>query len=233
MPLLELDDVHFAYPGHPSVLQGVALALMPGDRIAITGANGAGKSTLLKLAVGLVRPAAGRVFAFGSERRAEADFYEVRRRAGLVFQDADDQLFCPTVLEDVAFGPLNLGKTPNEVRDIVEQTLRDLGLLHLRDRVTHKLSGGEKRLVSVATVLAMAPDVLLLDEPSTGLDEPTTERLIAILNALPQSLLIVSHDAHFRRKVAMSELRLEQGRLIDHEPRCPHALAPGARTAAE
>jgi len=176
--LLELDRVSFAYPGRPPVLCGVDLRVQPGDRLAITGPNGAGKSTLLRLIVGLARPQAGRIVAFGAERRVEPDFREVRRRVGIVFQDPDDQLFCPTVLEDVAFGPLNLGQSPREARATAERTLAGLGLDGFADRVTHKLSGGEKRLVSLASVLAMAPDVLLLDEPSNFLDDATTGRLV-------------------------------------------------------
>lgn len=230
--LLELDRVVFAYPGRPPVLDGLELRVEAGARLAITGPNGAGKSTLLRLLVGLARPQAGRVLAFGRERQSEADFREVRRRVGLVFQDPDDQLFCPTVLEDVAFGPLNLGHRPAAARAIAERTLARLGLIGFAERVTHKLSGGEKRLVSLATVLAMDPEVLLLDEPSNFLDEATTARLEAILNDLEQTLVVVSHDRHFRRKVAASELALEGGRLVPYAARCRHADAP-LRDAAE
>jgi cobalt/nickel transport system ATP-binding protein len=224
--LLDLDRVAFAYPGGNRVLDGLELRVRAGDRLAITGANGAGKSTLLRLIVGLARPTAGRIRAFGRERRSEADFLEVRRRVGLVFQDPDDQLFCPTVLEDVAFGPLNLGHSRAEARAIAERTLERLGLAGYAERVTHKLSGGEKRLVSLATVLAMAPDVLLLDEPSNFLDEATTVRLTAILSDLEQALVVVSHDRHFRRKVAATELQLEAGRLVPYAARCRHAPPP-------
>ena len=230
--LLELDRVRFAYPGRPPVLDDLELRVQPGDRLAITGPNGAGKSTLLRLLVGLARPEAGRVLAFGSPRTSEADFREVRRRVGLVFQDPDDQLFCPTVLEDVAFGPLNLGRSPAEARAIAERTLTRLDLAGFAGRITHKLSGGEKRLVSLATVLAMAPDVLLLDEPSNFLDEATTARLVAILNDLDQTLVVVSHDRHFRRKVTTAELQLERGRLVPYTVRCDHAEPP-RRDAAE
>ena len=230
--LLELEGVAFAYPGRPPVLDGLHLRVSAGARLAIAGPNGAGKSTLLRLLVGLARPAAGRVIAFGREREREADFREVRRRVGLVFQDPDDQLFCPTVLEDVAFGPLNLGHPPAAARAIAERTLARLGLTGFAERVTHKLSGGEKRLVSLATVLAMEPEVLLLDEPSNFLDEATTARLVAILNDLEQTLVVVSHDRHFRRKVATSELELEGGRLVPYAARCRHAEAP-LRDAAE
>ena len=159
-PLIEFHDVDFAYdPGRP-VLTGCSFALGPASGWRLVGPNGSGKTTLLHLIVGLLRPARGRIVAFGRERTAEADFHEVRRRAGLLFQDADDQLFCPTVAEDVAFGPLNLGKPREEVRRIVAATLDSLGLAGYEHRITYHLSGGEKRLVALATVLAMQPDVL-------------------------------------------------------------------------
>lgn len=165
------------------------------------------------MVVGLLKPDRGTVRAFGQERRAEADFHEVRRRAGFVFQDPDDQLFCPTVAEDVAFGPLNLGKSREEATAIVDDVLRQLDLAFLRDRVTYKLSGGEKRLVSLATVLAMKPDVLLLDEPTNALDEKNEARLVEILLGLSQAMIIVSHDADFRARLATRALRLEGGGL--------------------
>ncbi len=221
--LFEVNGIQFAYPLRPPVLQGAEMALHAGERLAITGPNGAGKSTLLQILVGLLRPQAGRVTAFGAERREESDFHEVRRRAGFVFQDPDDQLFCPTVAEDIAFGPLNLGLSRTEALARVDRVLAQLGLRALRDRITHKLSGGEKRLVSLAGVLAMDPEVLLLDEPTTGLDEETTERLVKILFELPQSMIIVSHDPHVRRKVVTRTLRLRQGRLITPDLVCEHA----------
>ena len=213
MPLLELRGVRFAYPGHAPALDGASLALEPGTRRSVVGPNGAGKSTLLKIALGLLTPDAGEVVAFGAPRRREADFHEVRRRIGLVFQDPDDQLFCPTVAEDVAFGPLNLGKSREEALAIVDATLARLDLTHLRDRITHKLSGGEKRLVTLATVLAMEPEALLLDEPSNALDAENAERLAEILLSLPQAILLVSHDEGFRARVAPEGWRLEAGRL--------------------
>jgi cobalt/nickel transport system ATP-binding protein len=211
--LFELSDIRFAYPGHPTVLDNASLALEPGERLCLTGANGAGKSTLLQVMVGLLRPQAGRIVAFGKEPRSEDDFREVRCRAGYVFQDPDDQLFCPTVMEDVAFGPLNVGKSREEAAAIVDRVLTRLRLHEFRDRITYKLSGGERRLVSLATVLAMEPEVLLLDEPTNALDEPTTERLIEILLSLPQAMVIVSHDPHFRRRVATRSILLQGGRV--------------------
>lgn len=213
MALIELSGIHFAYPHRPPVLMGADLRLEPGERLSITGHNGAGKSTLLHIIVGLLVPQAGRVIAFGAERRAEADFHEVRRRAGFVFQDPDDQLFCPTVAEDIAFGPLNLGASRAEALAIVDATLARMGLTHLRDRITHKLSGGEKRLVTLATVLAMEPDVLLLDEPTNALDRENKERLMELLLGLPQAMVIVSHNAHFRERLATRSLTMSDGTL--------------------
>lgn len=221
--LFDLKDIHFAYPGHEPVLQGANLTLKEGERLCLNGHNGAGKSTLLQIMTGLLKPNAGSVMAFGQERKTERDFHEVRRRAGFVFQDPDDQLFCPTVAEDVAFGPLNLGKSQEEALTIVDETLEKLSLSKFRDRITHKLSGGEKRLVSLASVLAMKPDVLLLDEPTTALDEPTTERLVEILQELPQAMVIISHDPHFRHKISSRNLRLEEGEIHRPTPVCKHA----------
>lgn len=213
MALIELEDIAFGYPGSDPVLRGATFRLGAGERLSITGPNGAGKSTLLKLIVGLLRPHGGRVRVFGQECRQEPDFQTVRQRVGLVFQDADDQLFCPTVAEDVAFGPLNLGKSRNEALDIVDDVLARMDLLRLRDRITHKLSGGEKRLVTLATVLAMEPDVLLLDEPTNALDQENWATLVEILNELPQAMLLVSHDAAFRSEVAPRGLILKDGVL--------------------
>jgi cobalt/nickel transport system ATP-binding protein len=212
-PLIELSDIHFAYPGHDPVLTGVSLSLSPGERLCISGHNGAGKSTLLRLVVGLLFPTQGRILAFGKERRKDADFHDVRRQAGFVFQDPDDQLFCPTVAEDIAFGPLNLGKSRGEAAEIVDRVLEQLDLMFLKDRITYKLSGGEKRLVSLATVLAMEPEVLLLDEPTNALDEKNEARLIEILLDLPQAMIIVSHDAAFRARLGTRALHMNDGAL--------------------
>lgn len=211
--LIQLDQVRFGYTADAPVLTECDFVLRPGDRVALVGPNGSGKTTLLHLIVGLIVPQAGQVIAFGRPRRSEADFYEVRCRAGLLFQDVDDQLFCPTVAEDVAFGPMNLGKSRDEVRTLVRQTLEQLGLSGYEDRITHHFSGGEKRLVALAGVLAMQPDVLLLDEPTAGLDEAATDRLAGILADLPQAMAIASHDRPFLDRVARSAMLLTGGRL--------------------
>lgn len=213
-PLIHLQDIAFGYPAHP-VLSGVHFQLHPGERVALLGENGAGKTTLLRLMVGLHKPTGGRIDAFGRERREEAEFREVRARAGLLFQDSDDQLFCPTVLEDVIFGPLNLGRSESEARAIAEQVLASLDLSRYAERVTHKLSGGEKRMVALATVLAMQPQVLLMDEPTNGLDEKAEQRLLAHLESLPQAMVFVSHDRKLVERLATRAVLIQDGTLVE------------------
>jgi cobalt/nickel transport system ATP-binding protein len=200
-PLIELRDITFTYPGAPRpVFQNFHYQLLAGAHIGLIGPNGSGKTTLLHLIMGLLRPQAGTIVIFGREVNKEKDFVAVRQKVGMLFQQADDQLFCPTVLEDVAFGPLNQGKTPAAARGIARETMARLGLHGFADRVTHKLSGGEKKLVALATVLAMQPQVLLLDEPTAGLDETTKHRLIHILQDLEITYLVVSHESDFLKQ---------------------------------
>ncbi|MGO9580019.1 MAG: energy-coupling factor ABC transporter ATP-binding protein [Desulfobaccales bacterium] len=197
-PLIELQNITFTYPGAPQpVFHDFHYQLLPGEHIGLIGPNGCGKTTLLHLIMGLLRPQAGSIVILGQEVKKEQDFMEVRQKVGLLFQNADDQLFCPTVMEDVAFGPLNQGKTPAEAIGIARETMERLGLQGFEDRVTYKLSGGEKKLVSLATVLAMQPQLLLLDEPTTGLDEATRHRIIHILQDLTIAYMIVSHERDF------------------------------------
>jgi cobalt/nickel transport system ATP-binding protein len=196
--VIELRDITFAYPGSAApVFQDFNFQLLPGKHVGLIGPNGCGKTTLLHLIMGLLKPQVGKIFIFGQEASKEKDFVAVRQKVGLLFQNPDDQLFCPTVLEDVAFGPLNQGKTPAEAIRIARETMAQLGLEGFEDRVTYKLSGGEKKLVSLATVLAMQPRLLLLDEPTTGLDTDTKHRLVHILHGLDIGYMIVSHEDAF------------------------------------
>jgi cobalt/nickel transport system ATP-binding protein len=212
-PLFDLTEVCVERAGR-RVLDRVSLRLDAGERLALIGANGAGKTTLLRTLVGLERPVSGRIVAFGAARSAEKDFREVRALAGYLFQDPDDQLFSPTVIEDVAFGPLNLGLAPREAVGRAEATLARLGLAGLARRVTHRLSGGEKRLVALAWVLAMEPRVLLLDEPTNALDETHLARLSEILGGLDVAMVIVSHDRHFLEHHATRAVLLKDGRTL-------------------
>jgi cobalt/nickel transport system ATP-binding protein len=195
------------------VLDGLDLVLHAGERVAVSGPNGSGKTTLLHLIPGLLRPTAGSITVLGRACTCEKDFQAVRGPVGLQFQDADDQLFCPTVAEDVAFGPLNLGRSPADVRRLVAGALAEVGLTGYDDRVPYRLSTGEKRLVGLAAVLAMEPRVLLLDEPVAGLDEPMRARVLDVLCRQDAAQLVVSHDAAFRRGLATRALVLDAGRL--------------------
>lgn len=211
--MIKIKDVHFSRDGR-GILQGLALELAKGDRLGVVGPNGAGKTTLCHIIMGLIIPPRGEVEIFGKLRRTTKDFDDIRGRIGFLFQDADDQLFCPTVMDDVAFGPLNLGKTPEEARIIVRETLRRLEIEEFEERFTHKLSGGEKRIVSMATVMAMEPEFLLLDEPTAGLDEETTDRLVKILVESGLSYALISHDMDFIQRTTNRVLRLTEGRLV-------------------
>ena len=211
--LLRFRDVSFSYDHGQPVLDCVNFTVAARDRVALVGANGSGKSTLLHLAVGLLSPDKGVIEAFGEERRTEEDFYEVRKRIGLLFQEPEDQLFCPTVIEDVAFGPLNLGKEPEEAYAIAHKTLGSLGLEGYGERITYRLSEGEKRLVSIATVLAMEPDVMLMDEPTAGLDRGIVEHIVKILEDLSLTVVAVSHDDSFLCEITDRTLRLRHGRV--------------------
>ncbi|KJE35461.1 cobalt ABC transporter ATPase [Thalassospira sp. HJ] len=213
--LIELNNISYGYRVGQNVLDRVSLTLDSGERLFLAGPNGAGKSTLLRILVGLIKPHAGEIRAFGTPRVTDAEFHDLRCRVGFIVQDPDDQLFCPTVIEDIAFGPLNLGASREEALAIVDEVLDQLHLKHLRERITHELSGGEKRLVSVAAVLAMKPDVLLLDEPTNALDEENMRRLEEILLGLPQAMILVSHDPHFRRKLATRIIELRTGKMLE------------------
>lgn len=211
--IISASDLTFAYPRRPPVFKALNLQCRRGEHIGLVGPNGAGKSTLFHLITGLVHPTSGLLEVFGSERRVEQDFLEVRRRIGLLFQNSDDQLFSPTVAEDVAFGPLNLGRPREEVPRIVERALAQVGLSGYEERITHKLSGGEKRRAALASILAMEPEVLLLDEPMSGLDEESRKGMYAILKNSDLSMLIIDHDRQLLADLCHRVLKLEDGKL--------------------
>ncbi len=212
--LLELKDVYFKYISSDKyVLKGLNFSIEPGDRIGIIGANGEGKTTFLHICVGLLSPEKGEVYFKGKKIRNNKDLFELRKAIGLVFQNPDDQLFSPTVLEDIAFGPLNLGLSPEEAKDRALWALEMVGLKGFENRITNKLSGGEKKLLSLATIIAMKPKVMLLDEPTTGLAPKTRDAIINLLNNLPMGLVIVSHDWDFLYRTIKKLYVMENGRL--------------------
>lgn len=209
--MINIKNLNFGYTNEKKLFNNLNFSLKKGDRIGLIGPNGSGKTTLLHLIMGLLKPDSGDIEIFGKIRKDERDFVEVRQRIGLLFQDSDDQLFCPTVEEDIAFGPLNLGKSHEEARVIVNDTCAKLGLIGYEKKVTHKLSGGEKRLVALATIVAMNPECYLLDEPATGLDEDTTNRLLNYLKENTHTYLIITHDHKFLKNVAEKIYLLREG----------------------
>jgi len=212
--VIKIADLSFAYPSRDYVFEKFNFNFFKGERIGLVGLNGSGKTTLFHLIMGLLHPTEGKIDIFGKERKVESDFAEVRERIGLVFQDPDDQLFSPTVAEDIAFGPLNLRKNHQETKKILKETLETLGLAGFEDRITYNLSYGEKRLVSLATVWAMQPEILLLDEPTIWLDEGTIEKIVQILNRNPRlSYIIISHDKKFLKETTNCIYLMDNGKI--------------------
>ena len=211
--LLELRDVSFAYPGGLRVLHDVSFGLGPGERVALLGANGAGKSTLLLHTNGLLLPTGGSVHVDGTVL-AEETLRAARARVGLVFQSADDQLFLPTVLEDVAFAPLNAGQERGAAEALARATLADLGIETHADRAAHHLSGGERRLAALATVLVSRPPLLVLDEPTGDLDARGRSRVVSLLRRRGEAILLATHDLHVAAALCPRCLVLDAGRLV-------------------
>jgi len=190
--MIEFDNVSFAYePGRP-VLRGVSFRIADGEAVGLIGANGAGKSTVMKLLLGLLH-GEGRVLVDGVEVK-RGTLYEVRRKLGFVLQNSDHQMFMPTVIEDMTFGPLNYGATREEAEARADAALERLGISELKQRQNHRLSGGEKRMAAIATILAMEPEAILMDEPTAALDPYNRRLVINVIRSLAQTKLITSHD---------------------------------------
>ena len=215
--LVAVQDLHYRYGDGTAAVRGVTFTLHHGESVGLVGANGAGKSTLLLLLAGVLFPERGTV-RVGDWPVTPATLARVRRSLGVVFQDPDDQLFMPTVEDDVAFGPANLGLSGDELRSRVEAALDRVGALHLRARPPHRLSGGEKRAVAIATVLAMSPDILVMDEPSSGLDPASRRGLIAQLQQFEHTKIVASHDLDLVYDVCRRTIVLEGGTVAADGP---------------
>ncbi|NIQ98456.1 MAG: ABC transporter ATP-binding protein [Desulfuromonadales bacterium] len=211
--IVEVKNLAYTYPDGTSAIEGISFRITHGESVAIVGANGAGKSTLLHHLNGYITPTEGTV-RIGDFPLTRETVHDVRRTVGMVFQNCDDQLFMPSVFDDVAFGPLNLGLPAAEVEGRVETALEKVGALHLRDRPPHRLSGGEKRAVAIATVLAMSPDILVMDEPTTGLDPQARRALIGLLASFHHTKIIASHDLDLVLDLCERTIVLHQGRVV-------------------
>jgi len=215
-PLIEVRGLRFQYEDGTKALDGVDFTLERGETVALFGANGSGKTTFVLHLNGILR-GEGHISVCGMELSKQT-LPAIRAKIGMVFQDSDEQLFMPTVLEDVAFGPLNLGSTPHDAIHMAEAALEQVGMQHAAGKAPYHLSAGEKKRVALAGVLAMNPEILVLDEPSTFLDPPGQSNLVHLLRTLPQSKLIITHDTYFAAALAGRAVFFEKGKLVADGP---------------
>ncbi|RNC71026.1 MAG: ABC transporter ATP-binding protein [Desulfuromonadales bacterium] len=215
--IVEVRDLRHTYPDGTEALRGITFKIHHGESVAVIGANGAGKSTLLLHLNGYLAPSGGEV-RIGDTPVVRTTLPEVRRTVGMVFQDPDDQLFMPTVFDDVAFGPQNLGLPPEEVERRVIDALERVGCAHLRDKPPYRLSGGEKRRAAIATVLSMSPDILVLDEPTTGLDPYARRQLMGLLREFRHTKIVTSHDLDMVMELCERTIVLREGRVAADGP---------------
>ena len=216
-PVIAVDGLRFTYPDGTEALAGVDLHIHAGERVAVLGPNGAGKTTMALHLNGIHRSATGSITVSGLAL-ADDTLAEIRRRIGFVFQDPDDQLFMPTVHDDVAFGPANLGLRGDELEERVADALRAVGTEALADRAPHHLSGGERRRIAIATVLAMHPDLLVLDEPTSNLDPAGRRELIELLAGLDVTQLVITHDLGFVLELCERVIVMNDGRIVADGP---------------
>ena len=210
--MIEFKNVSFAYDKNAPVLEGLSFRIEDGESVGLIGANGAGKSTVMKILLGLL-PCSGEVTVDGL-RVEKKNLPEVRRRLGYVLQDSDNQMFMPTVFEDMMFAPRNYGLSKEDAEARVDKVLKDLGLTELKHRYNHKISGGEKRMAAIATILAMEPKAILMDEPSTALDPFNRRTVINAVNKLKMTKLIASHDLDMILDTCQRVLLISGGRLV-------------------
>jgi cobalt/nickel transport system ATP-binding protein len=215
--IVELKDVHFRYPDGTEALRGLSFRIVHGESVGIAGANGMGKTTLLLNLSGHLIPTKGEI-AIGEVTLVKQTKQEIRKKVGFVFQRTDDQLFMPTVYEDVAFGPINLGLTQDKVEEKVSHALEMVGCLHLRNRPPHRLSEGQKRAVAIATVMAMDPDILVMDEPASNLDPKSRRHLINLLRGFEHTKIIASHDLDLIMDVCERCIIVREGKVVADGP---------------
>ena len=214
--MIEFENVTFGYGEGKKVLDGVSFCVKKGEQIGLIGANGAGKSTLMKAMLGLVHTE-GKIIVNNLEVCHE-NLGKIRQILGYVLQDSDNQMFMPTVYEDMIFGPLNYGMKREKADEMVQNVLEKLNLVHLKHRQNYKMSGGEKRMAAIATILAMQPEVMLMDEPSTALDPKNRRRLINILKELTTTKILASHDLDMVLETCNRVLIMSDGKIVADGP---------------
>jgi cobalt/nickel transport system ATP-binding protein len=210
--VLQVRGLHFSYPDGHVALRGISLNLCSGDKVALVGPNGAGKSTLMLHLNGILE-GQGEI-DLGGLRLGRNNLPVIRSMVGLVFQNPDDQLFSPTVFEDVAFGPLHMGLSESEVRERVDSALEAVRMSSYKDRLSHHLSVGEKKRIAIATVLSMNPSILVLDEPSAGLDPRARRTLINLLRELPITMLVSTHDMRLVQELFPRTIVMDDGNIV-------------------
>lgn len=215
--IVEFSDVRFRYPDGTAALNGLSFRISHGESVGIVGANGAGKSTLLMHINGYLLPQSGRI-TIGDLALDNRTRQEIRRKVGLVFQNPDDQLFMPTVYDDVAFGPLNLGISHDKVKESVEKALTTVGCIAHKDKPPHHLSSGQKSSVAIAAVIAMHPDILVMDEPASNLDPKSRRKLITLLNGFTHTKIIASHDLDLILDVCRRCIVIREGQVASDGP---------------
>ena len=214
--MISFSDVSFSYEKSRSILEHISFKIDEGEAVGLIGANGAGKSTLMKILLGLLK-AEGTV-TVGGKKVCEKNLKEIRKTLGFVFQNSDNQMFMPTVVEDITFGLVNYGMRKDEAEVKADKILENLNIKDLKSRHNHTLSGGEKRMAAIATVLAMEPKVLLMDEPTSTLDPYNRRQVINIVNALPQTKIITSHDLDMILDTCSRVILLSDGKIVADGP---------------
>ena len=215
--IVHVKNLQHVYPDETVALRDVSFLIHHGESVGIIGANGAGKSTLLLHLIGYLSATSGEI-VIGDDRLSKETLPEIRRTVGMVFQDPEDQLFMPTVFDDVAFGPLNLGLAADEIEIRVAEALERVGALDLCDKPPYHLSGGEKKRVAIATVLSMLPEILVLDEPTNGLDPQARRQLIALLQAFHHTRIVTSHDLDMILELCDRTIVLHEGKVMADGP---------------
>lgn len=210
---IECKNIKFSYEENINVLKDISFSIKSKETVGLIGANGTGKSTILKLLVGLEEGYDGKI-TINDLPVNKKNYYEIRKKVGYLFQDSDNQLFMPTVEEDIAFGPYNYGLAEADIEKAVLNALETIEISHLKNRPIHKLSGGEKKLVSIATILSMKPDIILLDEPTVTLDPKNRRRVINIINSLDDTKIIASHDLDMVLETCSRVIFLSNGEII-------------------
>ena len=210
--MIEFRNVSFSYDPETPVVEDLSFTIQPGEAVGLIGANGAGKSTIMKLLLGLIW-GSGEISVDGLTMNKQ-NLSKIRQKIGFVLQDSDNQMFMPTVYEDMIFGPRNYGLSKAEAEQRVDEVLNRLGLQSLKHRYNHKISGGEKRMAAIATILAMEPETMLMDEPSTALDPVNRRTVINTIKALPQTKLIASHDLDMILDTCQRVILLSHGKIV-------------------